>query len=100
MGSKGNRQLVPQAKKQLNQMKYEIANELNIPSHATQTGYWGDLTCKQCGSVGGEMVKRMIAAAGKHIGKRCNDELRFFVQRNSLKFQSLKADHQGIRPLS
>ena len=63
MGSKGNRQLVPQAKKQLNQMKYEIANELNIPSHATQTGYWGDLTCKQCGSVGGEMVKRMIAAA-------------------------------------
>ena len=53
MGSKGNRQLVPQAKKQLNQMKYEIANELNIPSHATQTGYWGDLTCKQCGSVGG-----------------------------------------------
>ena len=63
MGSKGNRQLVPQAKKQLNQMKYEIANELNIPSHATQTGYGGDLTCKQCGSVGGEMVKRMIAAA-------------------------------------
>jgi len=63
MSSKNNKQLIPHAKNQLNKMKYEIANELNLPSNVTQSGYWGDLTCKQCGSVGGEMVKRMIAAA-------------------------------------
>lgn len=52
-----NRALVPQAEEALNRFKYEVANELGVP---LKQGYNGDLTSKQNGSVGGEMVKRMI----------------------------------------
>jgi len=54
-----NRALVPQAAEALNRFKYEVANELGVP---LKQGYNGDLTSKQNGSVGGEMVKRMIKA--------------------------------------
>ncbi|MEG0388964.1 MAG: alpha/beta-type small acid-soluble spore protein, partial [Niameybacter sp.] len=43
----------------LESMKQEVASELGVP---LKQGYNGDLTSKQAGSVGGEMVKRMIAA--------------------------------------
>lgn len=52
--------LVPEARNSLNKMKYEIANELGVN---LKEGYNGDLTSKQNGSVGGEMVKRMIKQA-------------------------------------
>ncbi len=55
-----NKTLVPDAKNSLNKMKYEIANELGVN---LKQGYNGDLTSKQNGSVGGEMVKRMIKQA-------------------------------------
>ena len=42
----------------LNRMKYEVARELGVN---LKEGYNGDLTSKQAGSVGGEMVKKMIA---------------------------------------
>lgn len=51
-----NRTLVPQAKNGLDQFKMETANELGVPF----TEYNGNLTSKQCGSVGGEMVKKMV----------------------------------------
>lgn len=54
------RSLVPEAKGSLNKMKYEIANEMGVN---LKEGYNGDLTSKQNGSVGGEMVKRMINQA-------------------------------------
>jgi len=41
----------------LNNMKYQVANELGVN---LKQGYNGDLTSSQAGSVGGEMVKRMI----------------------------------------
>ncbi|MCY6356686.1 alpha/beta-type small acid-soluble spore protein [Clostridium sp. ZS2-4] len=50
--------LVPEARNGLNKFKMEVANELGVPF----TDYNGDLTSKQCGSVGGEMVKRMVEA--------------------------------------
>ena len=52
-----NKALVPEAKAQLDKMKFEIANELGVN---LKQGYNGDLTSQQAGSVGGEMVKRMI----------------------------------------
>lgn len=55
-----NKNMVPEAKNGLNQMKYEIANELGVN---LKQGYNGDLTSKQNGSIGGEMVKRMINQA-------------------------------------
>lgn len=52
-----NRVEVPQAREALNRFKYEVASELGVP---LKQGYNGDLTSAQNGSVGGEMVRRMI----------------------------------------
>ncbi|MGF7146116.1 hypothetical protein HNQ56_004565 [Anaerotaenia torta] len=52
-----NRAEVPQAREALDRFKMEIANEIGVP---LKQGYNGDLTSKQNGSVGGEMVRRMI----------------------------------------
>lgn len=49
-----------QAKNALGKMKYEVANDLNIN---LKQGYNGDLTSKQAGSIGGEIVKRLIQQA-------------------------------------
>jgi len=57
-----SKKLVPEAKDYLNNMKYEVANELGVN---LKQGYNGDLTSQQNGSVGGEMVKRMIQEARK-----------------------------------
>lgn len=58
MSSKsGNRLVVPESKKAMDQYKYEVANELGIN---LKQGYNGDLTSKENGSVGGYMVKKMI----------------------------------------
>lgn len=52
--------MVPGAKKALNNMKYEIANELGID---LKQGYNGDLPSRQAGYIGGYMVKRLIEQA-------------------------------------
>ncbi|MGL4797945.1 MAG: alpha/beta-type small acid-soluble spore protein [Cellulosilyticaceae bacterium] len=49
----------------LESMKQEVASELGVP---LKQGYNGDLTAKQVGSVGGEMVKRMIKAQEAQMG--------------------------------
>lgn len=49
--------LVPGAKDALNRFKMEAANEVGVN---LKQGYNGDLTSKQAGSVGGQMVKKMI----------------------------------------
>lgn len=54
-----NKTLVPQAKEALEKFKMEAASEVGV--NLTQ-GYNGDLTAKQAGSVGGQMVKKMIEA--------------------------------------
>ena len=51
-----NSALVPEAKQGLARFKNEVAQELGVPFKE----YNGDLTARQCGSVGGEMVKRMV----------------------------------------
>ena len=53
----GKKTVVPQAKDALNRFKMEAANEVGV---TLKQGYNGDLTSKQAGSVGGQMVKKMI----------------------------------------
>ena len=48
---------VPEAKEALNRFKMEAANEVGVN---LKQGYNGDLTSRQAGSVGGQMVKKMI----------------------------------------
>jgi small acid-soluble spore protein D (minor alpha/beta-type SASP) len=50
--------LVPQAREALNRFKMEAANEVGV---SLKQGYNGDLTSKQAGSIGGQMVKKIIA---------------------------------------
>ncbi len=54
-----NKALVPEAKQALDKFKMEAANEVGVN---LKQGYNGDLTSKQAGSVGGQMVKKMIQA--------------------------------------
>lgn len=62
-----NRQLVKGAHKALDNMKYEIAAQLNLPVRQGSEDYWGNLTSAQCGQVGGEMVKRLISMAENQL---------------------------------
>ncbi|MBE3599543.1 MAG: alpha/beta-type small acid-soluble spore protein [Limnochordaceae bacterium] len=61
LGQKRNRPLVLDAARNLNQFKYEVANELGV--QVPQSDYWGDMPSRVTGAVGGHMVRRMIAAA-------------------------------------
>ncbi len=54
MAGKG---LVPEAKDAMNKFKMEAAAEVGVN---LKQGYNGDLTSKQAGSIGGQMVKKMI----------------------------------------
>ena len=55
-----NKVLVPEAKEALNKYKMEAASEVGVN---LSQGYNGDLTARQVGSVGGQMVKKMIKDA-------------------------------------
>ncbi len=58
---------VPNAHKALDNMKYEIASELNLPVHQGSEDYWGNLTSKDCGKVGGRMVKKLVEMAENQL---------------------------------
>lgn len=64
-GQRSNRVLVPQARRALDQFKYEVAQELGI--QVPQHGYWGDIPSRLNGAIGGNMVRRMIAAAEQSL---------------------------------
>ncbi len=60
MANSSNKQnLVPEARAALDKFKMEAASEVGVN---LKQGYNGDLTSKQAGSVGGQMVKKMISA--------------------------------------
>ena len=52
-----NKMSVPEAKGAMDKFKMEVASELGVP---LKEGYNGDLTSRQAGSIGGEMVRKMI----------------------------------------
>ncbi len=54
-----NKNLVPEARAALDKFKMEAATEVGVN---LKQGYNGDITAKQAGSVGGQMVKKMIQA--------------------------------------
>ena len=51
-----NKHVVPEAKEAMEKFKMEAANEVGVN---LKQGYNGDLTSRQAGSVGGQMVKKM-----------------------------------------
>lgn len=57
MTNRSSNMEVPQAKEAMNRFKMEVASELGVN---LKNGYNGDLTSREAGSIGGEMVRQMI----------------------------------------
>ena len=55
--SGSNRIMVPEARAAMDQFKMEAANEVGVN---LKKGYNGSLTTREAGSIGGQMVKKMI----------------------------------------
>ena len=62
--SSSNRINVPEARQAMDQFKMQSANEVGV--HLKQ-GYNGDLTSREAGSVGGQMVKKMVEAYEQNL---------------------------------
>ena len=62
--SRSNSYVVPGAKDAMNKFKMEAASDVGV---TLKQGYNGDLTSRQAGSIGGQMVKKMIESAEKSM---------------------------------
>ncbi len=67
--SSNNKKLVPEAKEALDKFKMEAANEVGVN---LKQGYNGNLTSKEAGSVGGQMVKKMVESYENSIKNNGN----------------------------
>ena len=61
---KSNSSMVPEAKEAMNRFKMESASEVGVN---LKQGYNGDVTSRQAGSIGGQMVKKMIESYEKNM---------------------------------
>jgi hypothetical protein len=59
MASRNNNLAVPAAKNAMEKFKMEAASQVGV---TLNQGYNGDITARQAGSIGGQMVKKMIEA--------------------------------------
>ena len=67
MASTSNRKLVPEAMDSLEKFKYEVASEVGVN---LKNGYNGNISAKDAGKIGGNMVKKLIQQAeNSMIGK-------------------------------
>lgn len=62
MSSNNNQLNVPQAKEAMERFKMECANEVGVN---LKQGYNGDISAREAGSVGGQMVKKMLPVRKK-----------------------------------
>ena len=62
--SSNNRINVPEAREGMNQFKMQAANEVGVN---LKQGYNGDLTSREAGSVGGQMVKKVVEAYEQNL---------------------------------
>ena len=65
--SNSNRTLVPEAQDSLNQFKYEVASEVGVN---LKDGYNGDISARDAGRIGGNMVRKMIQKAESQMLSR------------------------------
>lgn len=68
MASRNNQLLVPQARAALEQLKYEVAQELGI--QLPQDGYYGNMTTRDMGSIGGSITRRLVQMAEQQLTGR------------------------------
>ncbi len=65
--AQNNRIVVPGAKNAMEQFKMQAASEVGVNLNK---GYNGDITARQAGSVGGQMVKKMIESYENSLGAK------------------------------
>ena len=58
------KKVVPAAKDALNKFKYEVASEVGVN---LKDGYNGDISARDAGKIGGQMVKKMIEQAERNM---------------------------------
>ncbi|ACX51747.1 MULTISPECIES: alpha/beta-type small acid-soluble spore protein [Ammonifex] len=68
MGRRRKKALVPEAQPALERFKYEVAEDLGLADKIAREG-WGEMTSRECGLVGGNMVKRMIEYAEEKLSR-------------------------------
>ncbi len=59
-----SKKVVPEAMTALDKFKYEVASEVGVN---LKDGYNGDLTSKDAGKIGGQMVKKLIEQAERNM---------------------------------
>ena len=64
MANTSNKKLVPEAMSALNKFKHEVASEVGVN---LKDGYNGDISAKDAGKIGGQMVKKMIEQAERNM---------------------------------
>lgn len=64
MANNTNKKLVPEAMSALDRFKYEVASEVGVN---LKDGYNGDISAKDAGKIGGQMVKKMIEDAERNM---------------------------------
>ena len=67
MTNNSNRKLVPEAMDSLEKFKYEVANEVGVN---LKNGYNGNISARDAGKIGGNMVKKMIQQAENSMIKK------------------------------
>lgn len=65
--SESNQVEVPEARDAMDRFKMEVASELGVD---LKPGYNGDITAKEAGSIGGEMVRKMIKRQEEEMAGR------------------------------
>ena len=64
MANNSNKKLVPEAMTALDKFKYEVASEVGVN---LKQGYNGDISSKDAGRVGGNMVRKLIQQAENNM---------------------------------
>lgn len=64
--SNNYKKVVPEAKDALNKFKYEVASEVGVN---LKDGYNGDISAKDAGKIGGQMVRKLIKQAEDNMTK-------------------------------
>jgi len=62
-----NRKLVPEAMNALDKFKYEVASEVGVN---LKEGYNGDLSSRDAGRIGGNMVRKMIQQVENNMANK------------------------------
>ena len=59
-----NKKVIPEAREALNKFKYEVASEVGV---TLKDGYNGDLSSRDAGRIGGNMVRKLIETAERQM---------------------------------